>query len=75
MIIEASTPVGGYAPGQTINLQIHVDNQSKESVSKFSVKLVKVSYTFQFKYSIFLSNHFVVIKNATIFTIASDLLR
>lgn len=32
MTIEAGTPVGGYTPGQTINLQINVKNESKEAV-------------------------------------------
>lgn len=36
-------PVGGYAPGQTINLSINVDNQSNTRVPKFTMELVQVS--------------------------------
>lgn len=43
MRIEAFTAVGGYVPGQTINLHIKVNNETNESISKFSAKLVKVS--------------------------------
>lgn len=41
--IIARTRVGGFALEQTINLEIDVNNQSDQRVSKFSVSLVRVS--------------------------------
>lgn len=41
--IVARMPVGGYTPGQTINLELNVNNQSDQPVSEFSVQLIKVS--------------------------------
>lgn len=42
MKLIARTPVGGYTPGQVINLEIDVDNQSDQPVSDFTVQLIKV---------------------------------
>lgn len=39
----ARTPVGGYTPGQTINLEVEVINKSDQPVSDFSVQLIKVN--------------------------------
>lgn len=35
-------PVSGYTPGQTINLDMNVNNKSNKQISEFSVKLIKV---------------------------------
>lgn len=51
MKINAYTPVGGYTPGQTINLHIKVNNETNESILKFSAKLVKVSAQYYFFFS------------------------
>lgn len=40
--IAAHTPVGGYISGQTIDLYMNIDNESNQSVSKFTVQLIKV---------------------------------
>lgn len=42
MKLIARTPVGGYTPGQVINLEIEVINQSDQPVSDFTVQLIKV---------------------------------
>lgn len=42
MKIVARSPVGGYTPGQIINLEVNVDNQSDQPVSDFTVQLIKV---------------------------------
>lgn len=42
----ARTPVGGFVPGQLINLEINVTNQSNEDISQITVELVKVSIEF-----------------------------
>ncbi|XP_055312571.1 arrestin domain-containing protein 17-like [Sitodiplosis mosellana] len=39
--IVARTPVGGYTPGQVINLEIDVKNKSDQDVSEFTVELIK----------------------------------
>ncbi|XP_031621628.1 arrestin domain-containing protein 17-like [Contarinia nasturtii] len=39
--ISVRSPIGGYTPGEMINLQINVNNQSRESIREFSVKFVK----------------------------------
>lgn len=36
-------PVGGYTPGQNINLELNVNNQSSQPVTEFIVQLLKVS--------------------------------
>lgn len=41
MHLVARIPVRGYTPGQTINIEIDVDNRSDQE-SDFSVKLMKV---------------------------------
>ncbi|XP_055295178.1 uncharacterized protein LOC129564951 [Sitodiplosis mosellana] len=41
MRIIARTPVSGYAPGQTINLAIEVDNKSNKRVPNFKAELIK----------------------------------
>lgn len=38
----ARAPVGGYTPGQTINLEIAVNNQSNLEVTEFTAQLIKV---------------------------------
>lgn len=40
--IVVRTPVGGYTPGQVINLEVNVNNQSDQPVSDFTVQLIKV---------------------------------
>ncbi|XP_055327009.1 arrestin domain-containing protein 2-like [Sitodiplosis mosellana] len=45
MTILARIPVRGYTPGQVINLEINVKNESDQPASKFTIKLIKqVSY-------------------------------
>lgn len=41
--IIARTPVGGYVPGQTINLRMSVTNKSGQKITRFIAQLVKVS--------------------------------
>lgn len=41
--IVARTPVSGYTPGQTINLEFTASNKSEQPISGFKVQLVKVS--------------------------------
>lgn len=41
--ITARAPVGGYVPGQVINLEFQVNNKSDQNVTEFTVKLIKVS--------------------------------
>lgn len=41
MHVVARVPVSGYTPGQTINIEIDVDNRSDQE-SDFSVRLMKV---------------------------------
>lgn len=36
-------PVGGYTPGQTINLDIEARNKSDQDVEGFTAQLLKVS--------------------------------
>lgn len=43
LMIDASTKVRGFAPGQTIYIKIDVFNESKEHVNSLEVKLNKVS--------------------------------
>lgn len=47
MIIIARTPVGGYTPGQIINLEIKVNNQSEQPLTEISVQLIKVKSNFE----------------------------
>lgn len=42
-MIDATTKVRGYAPGQTISVKINVFNDSREHVDNLEVKLIKVS--------------------------------
>lgn len=42
MKLRAIAPVGGYTPGQVINLEIDVINESDQPVSDFTVQLIKV---------------------------------
>lgn len=42
MHLVARVPVTGYTPGQTINIEIDVDNKSEETAD-FAVQLMKVS--------------------------------
>lgn len=44
--ITATIPTSGYAPGQTIPLQIEVNNKSNKNISEFKVELNKVSLFF-----------------------------
>lgn len=46
MIIIARTPVAGYTPGQIINLEIKVNNQSDQPLTEISVQLIKVNGKF-----------------------------
>lgn len=39
----ARTPVGGYAPGQTIELNFTANNQSDRPIETFKLQLIKVS--------------------------------
>ncbi|XP_055296146.1 arrestin domain-containing protein 3-like [Sitodiplosis mosellana] len=41
MQIVARVPVGGYTPGQFINLEINVNNHSGQSISGFNIHLIK----------------------------------
>ncbi|KAG4080276.1 hypothetical protein HA402_010768 [Bradysia odoriphaga] len=41
LIMVARLPVGGYVPGQTINLKLSVNNQSAETVLRFNVQMIK----------------------------------
>lgn len=40
--IVARVPVGGYTPGQFVNLDMEVKNKSNEPVSQFTVEMVQV---------------------------------
>lgn len=40
--IHAKTPVGGYTPGQTINLEFTVKNECNETLDAFTVELRNV---------------------------------
>lgn len=40
--MKVSMPVGGYTPGQTINLEIDARNQSDQDVDSFTAQLIKV---------------------------------
>lgn len=51
MKLIARTPVGGYTPGQVINLEIDVINQSDQPVSDFTVQLIKVNKHFTNRFS------------------------
>lgn len=46
MHLVARVPVTGYTPGQTINIEIDVDNKSEETAD-FAVQLMKVSWLTQ----------------------------
>ncbi|XP_055295696.1 arrestin domain-containing protein 1-like [Sitodiplosis mosellana] len=49
--ITARAPVGGFLPRQTVNLEIHVQNQSSVDVYKFTVELIRlISYSREYKY-------------------------
>lgn len=39
----ARVPVGAYAPGQTINVELAVRNRSDVLIAAFTVQLIKVS--------------------------------
>lgn len=55
--ITVRTPVGGYTPGQIINVQINARNQSDQPVSEFRVQLLKVSdEKNKIEYQIYISN-------------------
>lgn len=41
--ILARTPVTGYTPGQTINMDIEIQNDSNRAIPKFTVAIIKVS--------------------------------
>lgn len=43
LMIDATTRVRGYTPGQTISVKINVFNDSREHVEGLEVKLIKVS--------------------------------
>lgn len=69
--IVFSTPVGGYTPGQTIHLEIDVDNQSNQQISNFAVQFIKV----RDKSQIFSINELicvVLIRQQTIFPHNND---
>lgn len=42
LTVRAVIPVGGYTPGQSINLDLFVSNRSTEDVDDFVVRLIKV---------------------------------
>lgn len=42
LTMVAQLPVGGYAPGQTINLSLNVNNQSNTRVPDFMMELIQV---------------------------------
>lgn len=46
MGIIARTPVTGYTPGQTINIEMRINNQSDHPLTEVSVKLIKVFQEF-----------------------------
>lgn len=41
--LTARIPVGAYAPGETINVQIDANNKSDQPIANFKVQLIKVS--------------------------------
>ncbi|XP_031621629.1 uncharacterized protein LOC116339736 [Contarinia nasturtii] len=41
MKIVAYTPVGGYTPGQFINLRMSINNQSSQKINGFTIHLIK----------------------------------
>lgn len=42
MILTATTETAGYAPGQTIEIQLDVDNRSKQNIHEFKIGFYKV---------------------------------
>lgn len=44
--IEATAPVSGYTPGQTINVKVTVNNGSKQTLTNMEVQLNKVRDSF-----------------------------
>lgn len=43
LILTATTDAAGYAPGQTIEIQLDVDNKSKQNIYEFRIGFYKVS--------------------------------
>lgn len=43
VVIAASVPTSGYAPGQSIPVQIDINNKSTKNISEFKIELNKVS--------------------------------
>lgn len=43
LILRAQIPIGGYIPGQTIDLEFEAFNKSNVRVSEFTIQFVKVS--------------------------------
>lgn len=58
--IIARTPVSAYIPGQTILLEINVNNQSNEEISKFTVELMKVSFLWLVTENVYLDFYYVL---------------
>lgn len=52
MILTATTETAGYAPGQTIEIQLDVDNRSKQNIHEFKIGFYKVG-------DFFLNVHFI----------------
>lgn len=50
VVIAATVPTSGYASGQSIPVQIDVNNKSAKNISEFKIELNKVSQSQQIKY-------------------------
>lgn len=43
LYMKATIPVGGYAPGQMINVDLELTNNSNENIQGFVIQIVRVS--------------------------------
>lgn len=44
LFIIATVPVGGYTPGQMINVDLELTNTSNENISAFVIQIIRVSF-------------------------------
>lgn len=45
LFINARIPVGGYTPGQTIELLLEINNKSDQTFQNFEIQIIKVTYS------------------------------
>lgn len=43
IFVKATIPVGGYTPGQMINIDLELTNNSNENIQAFVIQIVRVS--------------------------------